>query len=171
MHKEADAITIVPGINLNWKGVFDLGDMYRQLKWWFDYEGFGDETKNFKEVKYVERIKPIGKQYEIRWICEKNVSDYFAYQIEITMLIFGVKDAEVNVGSKKVKIDRGEIDMRISSRLIRNRSGKWKKESFLKKIYDSFIVKDRIDGYKQDIYEKTYKFQDEVKKYLAFHKL
>ncbi len=171
MHKEADVTTIVSGATLNWKGVFDLSDMYRQLKWWLEYEGFGDESKNFKEMKYVERIKPFGKQFEIRWVGEKNISDYFAYQIEVTMLIFGVKDAEVNVQGKKVKIDKGEIDMKISSRLISNRSGKWKKDSFLKKLYNTFIVKDRIDGYKQDLYEKTYKFHEEVKNYLAFHKL
>ena len=56
--------SVVPKLKIAHKGIFDLGDLYANIKGWLDYNGYGDEEKNFQEVSYTERIKGESKQIE-----------------------------------------------------------------------------------------------------------
>lgn len=170
MHPDADKVNIASGLKIKWSGTFDVGDFYNKLKLWLFHEGFGDENKNFKEVKYVQRIKPYGREIDLKWVGEKNVSDYFSYSITITMLIFALKDVEVPYNGRKVKMNSASIDIRLFADFIKNRKGKWKKNSLMKKIYEKFIVKDRLDAYKINLYHQIYGFHDYIKEYLNLQK-
>lgn len=170
MHPDADKINIASGLKIKWSGPIDLGDFYTQLKLWFYHQGYGDEFKNFKEVKYVQRIKPLGKEIDLKWVGEKNVSDYFSYAIAMTMLVNGMKDVEVSKNGKKVKMSSLNIEIKLFADLIKNRKGKWKKNSLIKKIYEIFIVKDRIENYKLELYQRIYSLHDEIKGYLSLYK-
>lgn len=166
MHPDADKITVASGLKVKYRGVFDLGDFYKKLKTWFEAEGYGDEVKNFKEAKYKESIKPFGKNIDIKWVAEKNKSDYFSYNLTLTFRIIGLQDAEVQYEAKKIKANKGEVEVKLSADLIKNRQGKWSKSSIIKKIYESLIINKRIEEYKLDVYKIAYKLHDEMKMYL-----
>ena len=166
MHPDADKISIASGLKVKYRGVFDLDDFYKKLKIWLETEGYGDENKNFKEAKYIESIKPYGKNIDIKWIAEKNKSDYFSYYMTITFRIIGLQDIEVPYENKKIKSNKGEIDVKLSADLITNRQGKWSKNSFIKNIYEKAIINKRIEEYKLDVYKIAYKLHDEIKMYL-----
>jgi len=166
MHKDAEKMSIVPGLKINWGGVFNLDDLYKKMKWWLDYEGYGDEKKSFMEKRYVERITAKGKQYEILWETEKNVSDYFSNFITISFLIVGVQDVQGQRDGKSIKMNKGNIILIITGDLIKNRSGKWAKKSVIKKIYEKFVARQRIEDYSIKLYNKIYSFHDEIKSYL-----
>ena len=161
-----DPIIVVPSVKLKWKGIFDFEGLYKKMKYWLEFQGYGDEKNNFREVKYTERIKPTGKNYEIIWVGEKIISDYFSFNIKITFLGLYIQKVEVQRQSRKIQMDKGEIEMKFTATLVKNRQDRWNPSSVIKKIYENFITKDRIEEYKIDIYKKTYEFLDEVKAYL-----
>ncbi len=166
-----DQIIVVPAVKLKWKGIFDFEGLYKKMKFWLEFQGYGDERKNFREEKYVEQVKPTGKIYEIVWKGEKNISDYFSFIIKITFLGLNIEQVETQKEGKKVKMSKGEIEIKFTAILVKNRQNKWKPDSFIKKIYENFISRDRIEEYKIDIYKKLYELHDEVKAYLDLSRL
>lgn len=170
MNPNADKINIVSGLKLKWGGNIDVGDFYAKLKLWLYNQGYGDEMKNFKEVKYLQRVKADGKEIDVKWIGEKNLNDYFANMITITMSITRMKDAEVMINGKKVKMNNANIEIKLTADLIKNRGGKWGKDSFMKKIYENFIIKERIDQNKMGLYQKIYSLHDEIKNFFELQK-
>ena len=166
MHPDADRISIASGLKVKYRGGFDLGDFYKKIKIWLETEGYGDENKNFKEAKYIEAIKPFGKNIDIKWIAEKNISDYFSIYFTVVFRIIGLQDTEVPYENKKIKSNKGEIEVRLSADLITNRQGKWSRNSFMKNIYEKVIIDKRIEEYKLQTYKKIYSLHDELKMYL-----
>jgi len=169
MHSEAETFTVSKGLKVKWKGIFDFNDLYRKMKFWLDFQGYGNEKSNFKEEKYIERIKGNSKNLEIRWKGEKNVSDYFSFVITITFLVIGLSEIEIENEGKKLPMNKGEVEIKFTAELVKNRSGKWKKDSWLRSFYERFVVRDRIENYKIELYKKLYSFHDEVKAYLEIH--
>src|SRR3989344_607486 len=122
MHPDADSVNVCSNLTLNWKGLFYMDDLYKILKAWLAFQGYGDENKNFKEASYTERIKPNGKQLEVKWLAERNITDYFSIQFTVIIYVIGLNDVEVVEEGRKIKANKGEIEMRISSNLIKNRN-------------------------------------------------
>jgi hypothetical protein len=161
--------TIVGGITIKWKGIFDLDELYKNMKYWLDYNSFGDHENNFQEKKYVERVKGDAKQIEIKWIAQRNLGDYFAYVINIKFFIIGLKDIEVEVGGRKQKTKHGEVKIKISSELILDRQNTWNVKLF-QDMYERFIVNNNIEEHKTGCYGMTYTLHDEIKDYLTMHR-
>jgi hypothetical protein len=147
------------------KGVFDVKELYKVMKRWLDVQGYGDETKGFKEEFYVERIKGDVKQLEVKWRAEKTMSDYFSNVITIKILIAAMKNVEIEIEGKKIPTFKSNLRIDIKSVLVKDRQGKFKSD-FFRNIYDNTIVRDRVDRYWGYSYGKTNSFIDEIKTYL-----
>ena len=169
MHPDAEKFTISKGLKVKWKGIFDLKDLYRKMKFWLDFQGYGDERSNFIEEQYIEKIKGNAKNFEIRWRGEKKVSDYFSFVISLTFLVLGMQEIEIESEGKKLPMHKGEVEIKFTAELVKNSSGKWKKDSYMRKFYERFVVRDRIEDYKIELYKKLYQFHEEVKTYLQIH--
>ena len=163
---EETKIPVVPKVKVRWKGVLDWPDLYRKMKWSLEQLGYGDHESNFKEVKYVERIKGDSKNLEIHWIGEKTLDPYMASTIEVTFLIIGMKDIEMEKEGKKLKLNSADMDIRFKAELILNKDNRFKKGSTSQKIYENYLIKPRIEDWKIVTYQKLYKFHDEVKSIL-----
>jgi hypothetical protein len=154
------------------KGIFDMTEVYQNMKYWLDYQGYGDENKSFIEEKYVERIKGEARQIEIRWNAEKKINDYVTYSIGITFFVLGLQDVEIEKDGKKIGSQKGDVEIRFDVNLIldkdKNPGGepkfKWKSK-FFQKIYNEYIIKDRINSHAGDLYSKSYSLYNEVKTY------
>ncbi len=157
-------------IKMKFSGIFDFADLYRKMKYWLDFNGYGDETKNFKEIKYVERIKPEGKQLEIAWEARKPINDYLVNVLEVTFFIVGLQKVEIERDGKKIGTNKGDIEFRFSGYLLVNANDGYKDDYFVNRIYKNYIIKDRIEQYMIDLYNKLYSFIDEVKGYLDLQK-
>ena len=169
MHKDADKLIIVPELKIDWKGIFEFSDLYKKMKVWLYYEGYGDENDNFIEDKYIERIRPFGKIVEARWYGEKPINDYVSNFISVTFQGIALQDTEVAYEGRKIKMNKGQVILRIKGELILNRQGKFERDSFLKKVHDRKIFRKNIDLYKEELYKKVTDFYTEIKAYLNLH--
>jgi len=147
------------------KGIFSLDELYKAIKAWLNFEGYGDEKKTFKEELYVERIKGDSKQIEIRWKAEKFAGEYFSYLMRLTYLVVGLQDVELEVEGKKIGSQKLELELRLDASLIRNRQNKFK-NNFIKNIYEKYIIKERIGAHEEAIYKKAYGLANEIKRFL-----
>ncbi|GEM_PF-1992207 len=162
-HTEATKLEVVPKVKVRWKGVLVWNDLYRKMKWLLDSLGYGDERSNFKEIKYLERIKGDSKNLEIHWIGARSLNPYMLATIEITFLVVALKDVEMEKEGRKLKLNSADIDMRFNADLYINNDGRFKKGSMLQKLNDEFLMKSRIEEWKIFTYSKLYLVHDEVK--------
>jgi len=149
---------VVPKLKLRHKGIFNLGDLLKNIKDWLVYNGYGDEEKSFQEASYTERIKGETKQIESKWIAQKEVNDYFANVIEITFVIIGLADAEIDAQGRKIKTNTGEVEITIKADLIKDKKESW--GPFMRQLYENIVIKDRIGAYKTALYGKAYELHD-----------
>jgi len=162
---------IIKGTKMKWKGVFDFDKLYKVIKRWMDFEGYGDEMDGFNEKKYKERIQAGGaKMYEIVWEGKKEVSSYFTFVMEITFLLLGVKEIEVEMDGKRVKMNKGEVEMRFNTYVISNANENFKDDSWFIRIYENWVIRDRLEQYKINLYKKFMKLQDVIKEELNLYR-
>lgn len=154
---------IAKGVTLRWTGVFELEEVYKKSKEWFD-----TKLMDFKEEKYSEKIKNNGKQLEIKWKATKKVGEYFKQVIEIGILVLGMTKVEVEKDGRKLVLEKGDIEFQVEVYLLKNANDKFTEGSFYKKLYE-IIYRKRIDNYKIDLYNSAYGLVDEIKKLLELH--
>src|SRR3989344_7791380 len=98
---------VVPKIKVRCKGTFDLNQLYKDMKHWLDFQGYGGHKESFHENLYVERVQGDSKQLEVEWSAQKNETDYIAFNIKLTIMVLGMKDVEVEIGNRKRKMQSG----------------------------------------------------------------
>jgi len=160
----SEKLIIGKEIKLKFNGIFDMSDLYRKMKFWLEWNGYGPEKG--MEKAYIEKIKPNGKQIEIKWVAINDVSNYVKAVIEVTFFVLGLESVEIDKEGKKIKTKKGDIELRITGYLVLNADDKWNDNSFVNKVYKKFILKKNIDGYKIDLYDDLYDLHDEIKSYL-----
>ena len=162
----SERLNVCSRLKLQWTGIFHLEELYKKMKFWLDFNGYGDEKKNFMEERYVERIKGPSKQLEVKWIGEKFIDDYFSIIFTIDFLIIGLKEIETQKEGKKIKMNFGTVIVYFTSDLIKNRQNKYNDNGLFKKFYENVLVKSKIEQHQSAAYSKVYSFHDEVKSYL-----
>lgn len=147
------------------EGVFNFKDLYN-----FIYDWFADKGYFIKEEGYIEKIKAEGKDIEVKWKCVKNVTDYFRFEIKIGFRILRLVDVEVAKGTKKVKTNKGEAEIKFSSSLERDYENKFETtpfHKFLRAVYDKYIIKSRIDQMEDALIGDVIEAANQTKAYLA----
>ncbi len=162
----SEKINICSRLKLQWTGIFHLEELYKKMKFWLDFNGYGDEKNNFIEERYVERIKGPSKQLEVKWIGEKLIDDYFSILFTIDFLILGLKEVEVQKEGRKIKMNSGTVIIYFNSDLVTNRQNKYKDSGFFKKFYENVLIRSSLENHQKAAYSKIYSFHDEVKSYL-----
>ncbi len=156
----SEIIPIAKGLKIKWNGVFDFSDLYRKMKFWLEWNGYGDDKS--LEKMYIERVRPNGKQIEIKWVGEGDVSPFCKAVIEVTFFAIGIESVQIEKEGRQIKSKKGDIEMRFSAHLELD-----VKDNFFDKIYKKYLLKNEIEGYKIDLYEDIMDFHDEVKAYLT----
>lgn len=156
-------VTDTGGIRARWKGVTDIKELYRFMEQWLEDRGLAD--KKSLEKRYEERMAAGGKNIFITWNGGKKISNYFKYVINIGFTLIGVQDVEVQQENIKRKLSKGDFEVRVYA-YVESGTEEWEKLGILQRIYYNFIVAKRLDEYKADLYDKTYKFFNAIKEFL-----
>lgn len=145
--------------------LFDFKETYK-----FIFAFLSDYGYDVKEKSYSEKIKPEGKEIEIKWDAGKNITDYFKFVVEIDWLIVGMAAVELQKEKIKIKLNRGDIRIRVRGFLERDYERKWETTPFLRfirDVYDKYIIKNRIGELETMIREETDELIAQLKSYLA----
>ena len=146
-------------------GIFNYKDTYQFVYNWLNEEGYGVEEK-----KYVEEIQGDAKKIEIIWTAGKKVSDYFKNELKLSWSILGMKNVEVEKDGKRIKMNDGSFEIKISGTLVKDYQSTWEKNptsKFLRGVYDKFIIEGRIEQYQDNVAGNVHDLINDLKSFLT----
>jgi hypothetical protein len=145
-------------------GFWKYTDIYNLAFSWLKDNGYG-----VAEDLYNEKLSANGKEITISWTAAKNITDYFKYQIKVDWHILGMKDAEVEIDGKKVKTNRGEVEIVFKAIIIKDYEKRWEDKpiwKFLRGIYEKYIIRETISEYEDDLEDEVKGMIGDVKAFL-----
>ncbi|PIN80582.1 hypothetical protein COV16_00665 [Candidatus Woesearchaeota archaeon CG10_big_fil_rev_8_21_14_0_10_34_8] len=150
---------------VKYAGLFDFKELYR-----FCYIWLTDNNYFVTEKVYSEKIQPNGKEVDIEWASFKGVSDYFKFIITVKWRVLGLTSVEVEKDGKKTKMDKAYLELAINGVIEKDYENKWSENafySFLRGIYEKYIVKGRVEGYEDKLAEECEEMIAQIKAFLA----
>ena len=100
---------------ITYHGIFSFKDFYR-----FCYDWLKEEIgMQIIEDKYSEKLSGDSKNIEVRWRCEKKITDYFRFDATVTFIVNSLKKIEITNGGQKVETNKGMISIKIEGILVR----------------------------------------------------
>lgn len=123
--------------SFTFEGIFSYKDFFRILDVW-QRDKFYDKFEKRNE----EFVKPDGtKQIEIEFTPWKKTTDYYKIILKIEMMLTNMKDVEIDHGGKKIKMQKGKIEWKVTGYLIVDYENKWNKtlSYFIRDLFDKFV--------------------------------
>jgi hypothetical protein len=145
-------------------GIVDFPSLYRFAHTWYKQNEYG-----VNEEEYKEKINGNKKDLDIEWLCTKNASDYFKFEIKMKFEVRALAEVEVEIDGKKKKMNQGKVKVDISGTLIKDRESKWDTSPFnrfMRDVYNKYIIPSRVDQYKQEITNDVRNFKEEIKAFM-----
>ena len=146
-------------------GVFDLKHLYTMI-----YNHLADLGYHMNEKSYSEKGGKYGKEVRFFWNPYKKVTDYFRFDLDLKFLIVNLKEMEIVREGKKIRMNTGGIDIKITGYLSTDWKKKWDSSWFnnmLRKIYDDYIIRARIDEYEDKVVYEMDELTQKIKDYLS----
>ena len=135
-------------MRVKYKDVFDLKEFYKALREWLqEHNWTATNGTTFWETYYGERLDMKGtKEIWIRWrLTRKAVDAPLVYYLDYDWHCLGLTQVEVVKDGNKLKLDKGEAEIKIRAFLEEAYQGDLDKNPLLKpftKIFASRIYKD-----------------------------
>ena len=161
--KETVSPQLPSGIKVKWDGIFDSEGVYKKIKYWLDFNGFGG---NFEEQEYYEIQKGDSKTIGARWYAEKRASGYFGYVIEMNIYITGMREVQMQRNGVNITLNKGRFEVKLGAYVVKDLSEKYN-SNLMQKFYEKVVIKERIDEHKRLLAIKLYELQDEIKRFLG----
>lgn len=153
------------GSKIKYDGIFSFANLYK-----FCYSWLKEETGlSLSEDKYKEKLSGDSKSIEVEWTGTREMSDYFKFEAKISFVVVGLTNIEITEGNKKVKTNKGSIEIGIKGTLIRDYKGKFEKtafQKFLRGIYEKTVISSRIEQMEGKIMADCDEFLSQTKAYL-----
>ena len=152
---------------VKYNGVVDFAEFYK-----FCYEWLRDDLgfTIFSENKYAEKLSGDSKNIEIEWVFSKNLTDYFKLEAKAAFRILGLTNIEIPIeGGKKVKTNKGSVEINLTGSLVRDQKGKFEKTGFLKflrAIYEKAVIPSRVEEFQEKIIIYCNNFLSQAKAFL-----
>lgn len=150
---------------ITYGGIFSFKDFYR-----FCYDWLTEEIgMQIIEDKYSEKLSGDEKNIEVRWRCEKKITDYFRFDATVTFIVNSLKKIEITNGGRKVETNKGMIRVKIEGIIVRDYLGKFETSAFnkfLRGIYEKWVITSRIEELKERIINYSDEFLLQSKAYL-----
>ena len=146
-------------------GLMDFKEFYK-----FCYQWLTEETGlDVAEEKYAEKISGDAKDIDVIWRGEREITDYFKFEVKITFKIIHLTKAEITQDRRKIKMDNGSVQVDVKGTLVRDYDGKFEKNSmqkFMRGIYEKWVIASRIEEYEDKLVSDCNEFLDQAKAFL-----
>ena len=156
---------IIFSSKIKYNGIFSFSDFYK-----FCYDWLKEETGlDISEDKYTEKLAGNSKNIKIKWTGTKKVTDYFKFEIVIEFDLVGLTNVEINQDNKKIKTNKGSVEVKVKGTLIRDYQGKFETtafKKFLRSIYEKWVIVSRIEQMEDKLIGNSDEFLNQTKAYL-----
>lgn len=159
MIEKEDYITPKFGTRFLYEGNFDLDKLLAAIKSWYREHRYilTEKTYEIKDTK-------TGKEAEIEWNGFRKFDEYARFHIDIKLFGYEIKKAG--------KLDTGRIELRFIAYILLDYKDSFKGKSgkFLRSVYHSHVIKDKIYGkYEGKLSADLVEIRNIVKEHLDFY--
>lgn len=159
---------------LEHEDVYHFKNLYKQLYIYLTEVKWNDvDGGKYWEHLYYEKHLPQGTQeHRIWWRLQQmpaSGNNYVRYLLKVDFLTLNMGTTETIYQGKKYKTWKGDVIIFCEAWLQMDYKNMWEKSKYLKsfhKFYRERIFKKYYDSYKQDLYNKAYAFNHEIKQFL-----
>lgn len=159
----------IPGVTLKSTIPFSLSTFYEHMLFWCENNGYKPENGSVEgfETRYRERKYPGYTEWWVDWKMRKATGDKHIYHdMKVEIHIMNRVRTEMIKKGQKVKLDTGEINVRINSVVNVDAIDKGLKRdlfnhqpfSVLRKIFKLRTIKDTIDFWEDFAFAKQSNF-------------
>ena len=165
-------------LKVKYKDVFDLKEFYEGFWEWLKEQGWKDWENDLDTFErfYGERVSQGGvKELWIRWRPYKVPEPYASmeepplrYYFDIDFHVLGLTSAEIIKDGKKIKADKGEIEVTIRAYIEKNYEAKFEEHGLLRHVIDIFslrIYKKTLEDRRRELYREAYVLQTFIKQW------
>ena len=135
---------------IKYNGILSFSDFYK-----FCYDWLIDETGLIlSEDKYAEKLAGDSKNIDIEWNSFRNLTDYFRFEAKVVFKIIGLTNVEITQDNKKIKTNKGSVELSIKGVLARDYKGKFEKtamQKFMRAIYEKWVIPARVEQFEEKI--------------------
>ena len=154
----ADEIGIV-----KFKGLFDLNGMLRMMHSYLKHQGY-----DFFERKHKAKIPEL----ELGWECEKKVTGYEMYRIEIDFHFYDLRQVEIEENGVKRKMTDGRFIITFGGGIERGYNADWedKKDPWkerLKNFYEQITKREWMVKHARTLVLEVAGLRDKTNSYLG----
>jgi len=166
---------------VKFKDIFNLKEFYKAMhEWtkeyaWYSVESDGLKIENgvdYYETLYLEREHAGGaKEMWWWWRLQKMPvpNSYYKWHMDIDYHILYMFPSEVMREGKKIKVNKGEVEVKIWAYLEFDYQGQWSKHPILKmfnKVFPNRIFKKELyEDHKIELYREMYLLQAYMKRW------
>ena len=135
-----------PTVYVQYKGIFDMQDVYETIADFFRQKKF----KFYEKEQRYRKPGPFGAEILYRFEAKRKVEDYYEWIVDVNIETFDMHSIEVvSKNGQKKKMDKGRIWIQLSGRVEMDYEKIWEKNAFLahmKSFYNKYVVKKRIES-------------------------
>ncbi len=150
---------------IKYNGIIDFASFYK-----FCYDWLTEEVQlDVVEGKYAEKISGDSKNIDIEWVGSRKMTDYFKFDVKINFQVIGLTKLEIVQEGKKIKTNKGSVEVKIKGVIIRDYQGKFETNAtrkFFRSIYEKWVIPSRIEQYENKIVGECDEFLSQAKAYL-----
>jgi hypothetical protein len=150
---------------IRYSGLYDFKGILKDSK-----DMLKNEKYDIYDKQHDEKVSSSGKDMKIVLQGSKEVTEYVKFEIEITIIIMGQIDVMVN----KKRIQKGNLEFRVMSKMSKNHSGYHKSPTFkentfgniLKNFYEKFIIQEELSDREDVLFDHGKDLLDSIRKRL-----
>jgi hypothetical protein len=148
----------MPKIADTYKGDFSFQEIYELIRNYLLNQGFTSLNapefgSDLWEIRYLEKGSPTN--YIIEWRLQCVISNYYRYVLNVDFQGIAITPKEIMWEGKKVKINSGELTIKMSGSVETDYSKEWEKSWLLKhfaKKYDERIMQKELGQQKDTLF-------------------
>jgi len=159
---------VVDHLKLEYKGVFDLREMFRMFTRWYaesPYEKGGDYAS--------EQHTSSGKYLEYCYYPWKKQTDYIRYFQKIRLLIYELKKVNMMVDGKKKVMDHARVVIYIDGFVEHDYENRWQRhgvQQFIRTLYVKFFYKRYSKYHEKLIIDDCHQVYDLFERFFNMYK-
>ncbi len=139
------------GQEIRKKGTINIERFHKELIPWFH-----EHKYYFIEKDLTGKDTPEGRDEKFEWMAQKKVDSYFRFNISVHCVIMRWRD------------DQAQIVLRFKGYLEKDYKDQFKKRygkfgEFLRRIYERYLIQDKVDKMSGRVYKETNNLIDKSK--------
>ena len=159
---------IIDQMKMTYEGIFDMNGLWRLIHSWFYEKGY-----DFWPHKNYEQVMPTGKEIEIEVLPWKKTTEYFKNIIRIRIKATEVKDVEIELRGKKMKMNQGKIRIVFDAYLESDYENYWEEKPvffLIRTIFDKYVFKSTYNKFEKWLVNDAYDIHGRIQRFLNLYR-